>query len=197
MGIRDLMQEGCREEGNRRECVWLSKYIGKDEAYLELINDRTYSILAVDEDGEEAPLAVFDVEIHVLKLTKDRHLLFYIKRNKPLRLPKERIWHYVLTEEGAEVVRRKMAAVKTIEEFWALVREVEKAAEKFGEFWELVVEEAKRRGMLSISGFEELVKELREEVGYCSGGGICIEDDAARYYVYNIEDEYLYPPDDS
>ena len=49
--------------------------------------------------------------------------------------------------------------------------------------------------MLGIGNFWEFVKEMKEKVGYCRDGGICIEKDARLYYPYSFLDEYLYPPE--
>jgi hypothetical protein len=193
-----MLEEKCWEEGNERRCIWLDKYIDEDEAYLEVGESRSYIVFAPhpdeEDEGKEAEFEFYGEELHVLKLTKDRHLLFYIRRNTPFK-PKERIWHYVVAEESVELLREKMKAVKTIDEFWALIRELEEAAKRYDEFWGQVLDEAKKRGTLGLSDLEKIAKEMKEKTGYCRGGVICFEDDARRIYFFDIEDEYLYPPE--
>lgn len=177
----------CQEGRNWKKCEWVSRIIDGEEALVEHVCETTYYW-----DGN--PDGFVSYEAHVIKLTRDRHLLYYVERNKPLT-PKERIWHYVVSKESAEVLRKKITAVKTIEEFRALVLEIEKAAERFYEFRKLVVEEAKKN-IMSITEFNKLSEELKKKVDYCRGGEICIVEDASRRYVYQVEDEYIHPPED-
>jgi hypothetical protein len=184
------MQEICRERPHEVECEWVSRIIDGEEALVKHERETTYYW-----DGD----LVVSYEAHVIKLTRDRHLLYYVERNEPLT-PKERIWHYVVSEESAELLRKKMAAVETVEDFWTLIQElekaIEKAAERFYEFQKLVVEEAKKNNIMDITEFNKLSEELKKKVDYCRGGEICIVEDASLRYVYQVEDEYIYPPED-
>ena len=183
------MQEGCRDKPHKTVCVWVGRYDTGRVLRLEYAIEKIRKIASGDP---EHSLKLYDMRMYIIELTRDNHLLFYIWRDNSLD-PKERIWHYILSEESAELLRRKMEAVETIKDFWALVQELKKAAKKFYRFRELLAEEARRRGLLGIGNYWKFVEEMKEKVGYCRDGGICIENDATYYYPYSVLDEYLYP----
>ena len=112
MPISIPIGEKCWEENGLEECERLGWY--EDENRVRL----NCTIITVH--GE---LASVSEETYTIELTKDRDLLLYVWHGYPFRY-KERIMHVILNEESAELLRRRIEAVETLEEFWDLFEEL-------------------------------------------------------------------------
>ncbi|MFZ8811143.1 MAG: hypothetical protein ACO2PN_23945 [Pyrobaculum sp.] len=104
--VRGLVEERCRREQDVEECERVYRGINKEEAYLVYVYGAPNNRYA-----------------YVIVLTSDKHLLLY-RRNSDILMPRERTRHIVLSEEGAKLLREKMMAVKTVEDFWSLFEEL-------------------------------------------------------------------------
>jgi len=154
------VEKRCRRERDVEECEEVYRGVEKDETYLAYKYHAPGSWYA-----------------YVIVLTSDRHLLLYRMRDDLLK-PKERIKHVVINEEGAELLRKKMMAVKTIEDFWSL-------------FEELKGEIGYCDGLKTIGDLWKRFEELKKGIGSEKKGGICVEFDYILVHPYDIFDEYL------
>jgi hypothetical protein len=112
--VRGLVEEKCRREQDVEKCERVYRRIDKEGTYLAYVH------YAVDRFWYA----------YVIVLTSDRHLLLY-RRNSDILMPNERTRHIVLSEEGAKLLRERIMAVKTVEDFWSLFEELKEEVDYY------------------------------------------------------------------